>query len=181
MIFSEPIEVSVDELQGSWTSDHCSESTGSFLMQIDKSLDRERVQQILGLGYQNNFDFFSWLKFRILDDWDVKLDITISFEFDQQVGSLTKIKVRDAQYRSYERERPYGGKVIILHNKKWTENRTMRRSYLLNFTGETGILLLSPKFPSKATMSFYYDMRPIAITLQMSLHHFMLFMKENSR
>ena len=58
MIFSEPIEVSVDGLQGSWTSDHCSETTGSFLMQIDKSLDWEQVQQILGLGYQNNFDFF---------------------------------------------------------------------------------------------------------------------------
>ena len=179
---SEPIEVSVDRLQGSWTSDHCSDTTGSFLVQI--GYDQESVQQILGLGYETNFGVFIRLHFRILDDWDVKLDIIISFEFDQQVGSLTKIKVRDAQFRPYERERyeRYGGKVIILHNKKWTENRTMRRSYLLNFTGKAQIFVPSSVYQKpKATMSFFYDMRLILITLQTLLPHSTLLTKENSR
>ena len=44
--------------------------------------------------------------------------------------------------------------MIILHNKKWTENRTMHRSYLLNFTGEARIIFLSLKISLEGDNEF---------------------------
>ena len=111
--YSAPIDVNVDKLRGNWLSvpDSCSNSTSLFLRQIGVPADMTRAVMA------------------------TKMEITITFQFNPQVGSVTLIKASPDNRELFEESRDVS-KTILLHNNRWTENKVMQKTYFLNFTGE---------------------------------------------
>ena len=63
---------------------------------------------------------------------DAKMIVKIWFDFDPEVGSVTRIKARSVEPNDRGLIR---SKTVVLYNKHWTYNEVMDKKYMINFTG----------------------------------------------
>ena len=111
--YSAPIDVNVDELKGNWLSmpNSCSNSTKEFLRQIGVPAN------MIGAVITTN------------------MEITIGFQFNPQIGSVTTIRA-NPNHRELLDQTHDTSKTILLHNNRWTDNNVMEKTYFLNFPGK---------------------------------------------